>query len=186
MTAGDTDLLQRAAAGDALAFEAFVARHEASVFRYLQSLTRNATAAEDALQDAFVAAWRGAATFRGGTSARPWLLTIARHALHRQHRRRSGEPEAFESIDQLGLAADWGVDDSPLDRLVRLEDRARLARVLAALPDAERETLVLRDLEGLPGEEVARMTEVSLAAMKSRLHRARLRLAATLREELDG
>jgi RNA polymerase sigma-70 factor (ECF subfamily) len=186
VTAGDTDLLQRTAAGDALAFEAFVARHEASVFRYLQSLTRNATAAEDALQDAFVAAWRGAATFRGGASARPWLLTIARHALHRQHRRRTGEPEAFEPIDQLGLAADWGVDDSPLDRLVRHEERARLARALAQLPDAERETLVLRDLEELPGEEVARITDVSLAAMKSRLHRARPRLAAAIRDAPHG
>jgi RNA polymerase sigma-70 factor (ECF subfamily) len=186
VTASDAQLLQQSAAGDGPAFEVFVGRHEASVFRYLHTLTRDARDAEDALQDAFVAAWRGAAGFRGGESARSWLLSIARHALHRLHRRRVGEPDALLSIDDLGLQADWGVDDSPLDRLAELEDRERLARALATLPEAERETLVLRDLEELPGEEVARMTGVSLAAMKSRLHRARLHLAAALREACHG
>lgn len=186
MTPGDAELLQRTAAGDASAFELLLGRHEASVFRYLRSLARDATAAEDALQDAFVATWRGAGGFRGGDSARAWLLSIARHALHRQYRRRVHEPAEQLSLEQLGRDADWGVDDSPLDRLVQQEDRACVARALGRLPDAERETLVLRDLEGLPGEEVARMTEVSLAAMKSRLHRARLHLAAALREECDA
>jgi RNA polymerase sigma-70 factor (ECF subfamily) len=182
----DAQLLQRSAAGDGPAFEVFVGRHEASVFRYLRTLTRVDLDAEDALQDAFVAAWRGAAGFRGEDSARSWLLSIARHALHRLHRRRVGEPESLLSIDDLGLRADWGVLDSPLDRLAEREDRERLARALAALPEAERETLVLRDLEELSGDEVARMTGVTLAAMKSRLHRARLHLAAVLREECHG
>jgi RNA polymerase sigma-70 factor, ECF subfamily len=186
VTADDADLLRQSAAGDGSAFESFVGRHEASVYRYLHTLTQDARDAEDALQDAFVAAWRGAAGFHGPGSARSWLLSIARHALHRLHRRRVGEPERFVALEDLGLQAGWGVDDSPLDRLTELEDRARLARALDCLPAAERETLVLRDLEELSGDEVARMTGVTLAAMKSRLHRARLRLAAALKEQCDG
>jgi RNA polymerase sigma-70 factor (ECF subfamily) len=155
------------------------------VLRYLRTLAAHDTDAEDALQDAFVAAWRGAGAFRGG-AARSWLLTIARHALHRLHRRRAGEPAVHLSLDELGCLAGWGADDSPLDRLAARDDRAALARALDRLPGAERETLVLRDLEEMPGEEVARMTGVTLAAMKSRLHRARLHLAALVREELDG
>jgi RNA polymerase sigma-70 factor (ECF subfamily) len=114
------------------------------------------------------------------------MLSIARHALHRLHRRRVGEPGAFLPLHELGVRADWGVEDSPLDRLTAREDRERLARALACLPEAERETLVLRDLEELPGEEVARMTGVTLAAMKSRLHRARLHLAGALKEQCHG
>jgi RNA polymerase sigma-70 factor (ECF subfamily) len=185
LTSSDADLLQRSADGDGEAFELFVDRHQASVLRYLRTLARHDTDAEDALQDAFVAAWRGAGSFRGG-SARSWLLTIARHALHRLHRRRAGEPDVVHSLDELGCLADWGADHSPLDRLAAADDHAALARALARLPDAERETIVLRDLEELPGDEVAQVTGVTLAAMKSRLHRARLHLAALVREELHG
>jgi RNA polymerase sigma-70 factor (ECF subfamily) len=66
--------------------------------------------------------------------------------------------------------------------LVRLEEREWLARALARLSQADREVLILRDLEGLSGEETAAALGVTVRAMKSRLHRARLRLAAQLRE----
>jgi RNA polymerase sigma-70 factor (ECF subfamily) len=178
----DAELLRRAADGDAAAFEGVVSRHEARLFRFARALTRDATAAEDALQEAFLAAWRGAAGFRGGPSAAPWLLTIVRHQVHRQHRRRAGQPSAFASLEELGEQAGWGAADDPEAVAITRERRERVQVALDALGDEEREVLVLRELEGLTGEETAAALGIGLAAMKSRLHRARLRFAARLRE----
>lgn len=178
----DRQLLHAAAGGDREAFGQFVQRHQASVFRFLRSLAPAEADAEDALQEAFLAAWRGAATYQGGASARGWILTVARHALLRAHRRRAGEPSAFESLEDLGAEAGWG-DGDPLEGLARKD---LLRRAMADLEPREREILVLRDLEGFSGEEVAAMLELGQAAMKSRLHRARLRLVTKLREVAHG
>lgn len=138
--------------------------------------------AEDALQEAFLAAWRAAGAFAGTGSARAWMLTIARNALHRRYRRRAGEPVDVIPLDRLGAEAGWGAVDAPDQLVERLEDREILERALARLDQADREVLVLRDLEEFDGEETARLLGLSVGAMKSRLHRARLRLAAHLRE----
>lgn len=179
----DQALLGAAAAGDREAFDAFVARHQASVFRYLRSLGSDEAGAEDALQETFLAAWRGAATYGGGPSARGWILTIARNALRRAHRRRVDEPAAFEPLEVLGRQAGWGSGEEVLERLAR---RDLLERALESLSPDDREILVLRELEGLDGREVADALEIGVPAMKSRLHRARLRLVAALREVDDG
>lgn len=138
------------------------------------------------MQEAFLATWRHAGTYAGSGSARAWLFTVARHSAARLFRRRVGEPSELASIEDLGVDAGWGQVPEPDLLLDRLSNREILERALATLPAAERETLVLRDLESLSGEQVAELTGVSLAAMKSRLHRARLRFAAAVRELNDG
>ena len=102
---GDAELLAQAATGDARAFDVFVLRHRQAVWRFVRSLTRDAATAEDALQEAFLSAWMGAAAFRSEGSALGWLLSIARRAVYRQHRGRAGEPESIESLADLGEAA---------------------------------------------------------------------------------
>ena len=77
----DSRLLAQAADGDAQAYESFVGRHREAVWRFVRSLTRDRTAAEDALQETFLSAWRGAISFRGEGPAISWLLSIARHAV---------------------------------------------------------------------------------------------------------
>jgi RNA polymerase sigma-70 factor (ECF subfamily) len=156
----------------------FLDRHEAAVLRYLRGIAPDPDAAEDALQETFVAAWRAAATFRSESSARGWLLTIARHALARQ-RRRVPAPEHMVSLEQLAQEAGWGATPSPGVEGV-LEARDLVERGFAALSAEDREILILRELEGFSGEETARLLGLSLAAMKSRLHRARLRFTAAL------
>lgn len=184
MRAGDDPaLLAAAAAGDRGAFDVFVARHQASVFRFLRSLGSDEAGAEDALQETFLAAWRSAETYGGGGSARGWILTIARNSLRRAHRRRVGEPIGFEPLEVLGRQAGWGAGEDILERLAR---RDLLARAMGSLSPDDREILVLRELEGLEGREVADALEISVPAMKSRLHRARLRLVVALREVDDG
>ncbi len=179
----DDELLAAAAAGDRKAFEAFVERHQAPTFRYLRGLAADVADAEDALQETFLAAWRHATTYRGGPSARGWVFTIARNALRRAHRRHAGEPERFEPLDELGLRAGWGRPDDLLDRLA---DRELIARALERVPPGRREVLLLRDVEGMTGSEVAEVLGISVPAMKSRLHRARLELVAGLRELADA
>jgi RNA polymerase sigma-70 factor, ECF subfamily len=185
----DLSLLRQAAGGDDGAFERLVARHQASVHRFVRTLTSDPSAAEDALQETFVAAWRGAGRFRADASVRSWLFTIARRAVQRQFRRPAGAPSAedVEPLDELGLQAGWGTSDPEADA-IRRQRRDSVARALDSLDADDRRVLVLRDLEQLSGEEAADVLGLTLPALKSRLHRARLRFAARLRhqEVIDG
>lgn len=155
-------------------------RHADSVHRLLLSLGAAPDDAEDALQECFISAWRSAGAFQGGESARAWLFTIARNTLRRQHRRRVGEPAEMESLEVLGAQAGWG---SRSDFTQRLAATAEVEWALAQIPAEERRAVVLRDLEGLSSAEAAETLELSLGALKSRLHRGRLHLMAVLRTE---
>ena len=179
----DQELLIQAASGNAKAFELFVVRHREVVWRFVRSLTREAASAEDALQDTFLSAWRDATRFEGNQSALGWLLTIARHAVYRQHRGRAGEPKRMESLSELGEAAGWGSESDPFDTFV-IQDE--VGKALARLSLEDREVLVLRESEGFSLEECAALLGLGLPALKSRLHRARLRFIAHLRGERHG
>lgn len=178
----DRALVAAAAAGDRAAFGTLVVRHRAAVYRVARALTGSADAADDVLQDTFLSALRGAATYRGQASVRSWLYAITRHAAYRRGRRADQVPHEPATLERLGADAGWGQPDVEL-AASRAEDRARLGRALAALSLEEREVLVLRDLEGLSGDETAATLGLGLAAMKSRLHRARLHLAGALRQD---
>jgi RNA polymerase sigma factor (sigma-70 family) len=178
----DAQLLARVADGESTALGVIVDRHKDAVFRYARSLVSDASQAEDALQQTFIDALRGAGGFAGGATARGWLLTLARNAVYRGARRRSGEPRQFVPLDQLGCLAGWG--DDPEQATARRLDRECLRRALDTLGPDAREVILLRDLEGFSGPEAAEMLGLSLAGMKSRLHRARLELAAAVRREV--
>lgn len=170
--ADDAELLARIARGDRAAFDALVARHERALYRFARRVA--GAEAEDALQDAFLAVWRGASGWRGDAAARTWLFQIVAHACHRRRRRPAGAPDrAVEPRDAEVVAAPAAAPDAVAG--AREVGRA-LDAALAALEPEAREVLLLRDVEGLPGEEVAEVLGLSLAAMKSRLHRARLAL----------
>lgn len=178
----DGSLLAAASRGDRAAFERLVERHAAHVYRFARTLARGTDDAEDLLQQTFLAAWQAAGQFRGDTSARGWLFTITRHAASRVRTRRGREAIDDTPVDALGLQAGWGQSDPELAAM-REERRLRLAAAFATLDGEDQAVLTLRDLEGCSGDETAALLGVSVAAMKSRLHRARLRLAAALRKE---
>lgn len=181
-SSGDAELIARVAHGDRSAFTTLVKRHQAAIHRYVRALTKSDADAGDALQRAFLGVWRGAGTFSGLASARAWLFTAARNAAFRQTRRRREDATDPETLAELGAKAGWGAE-SPLELLESGEARSRLHAALSALPSEDREVILLRDLEGFSGEEAAGMLGVTLAALKSRLHRARLRLMAVLKED---
>lgn len=170
----DEALVHRSAGGDRGAFERLVARHQDGLFRYALRICASEREAEDALQDGLLAAWRGAGTFRGEAAARTWLFQVLIHACRRRHRRRAGEPERHDGID--AAAAVPSADAAPDARASARQVREALEGALMAMADDAREVLVLRDVEGLSGDEAAAALGLGLAAMKSRLHRARLEL----------
>lgn len=181
--ADDATLLRQASAGDAGAFRTFMERHQDGVWHRARALTGGGADAEDLLQETFLAAWRGAAGFRGG-SARAWLLTIAGHAWQRLGRRQARVDTVGddESLEALALRAGWGTTDGPAD-----DDRTETVRdAFDRLSADDRQVLSLRDIDGVPGDEVAGLLGLSLPAMKSRLHRARLRLAEAYEEVRHG
>lgn len=173
--------MARVAAGDRSAFAALVEAHRAAIWANVRLHTPDDAAAEDALQETFLAAWRGASGWSGEAPVRAWLRGIARAQAARTWRRRAGQPIAFSAFDdQLGPAAGWGSEDPEL-AASRAERDACLRRALATLPEEDRAVLTLRDQEGLTGPEAAEALGLSLDALKSRLHRARLHLMAALR-----
>lgn len=178
----DRELAARAARGDRAAFSLLVERHQRAVFRVARGLTGSDDAAEDVLQETFLSALRAVGQYRGEASVLGWLCAIARNAAARRGRRADQVPHEPVALEALGAEAGWGQPD--VERLVAAaEDRQHLSQALASMPQEERAVLLLRDIEGLSGEEAAHALGLSVAAMKSRLHRGRLRLAALLRQQ---
>lgn len=190
-TLDDDALIRAVAGGDRRAFHALVERHWAPLYRFLVAMigVREPAAAEDALQEAFTAVWTHAGTYRGESRGRTWLYTIARNAVSHRYRRRENRPELAvsldASLDELGVEAGFG-DLTSGERVLRaIEDRDRVRKALGALSPGDREIVTLIDVEELTAEEAASALEIGVAALKSRLHRARLRLMAELRKEVS-
>ncbi len=180
MNDADRSLVERVKAGDVAAFERLFSRHQARLYRFASRMCRHAQDAEDILQDTFLAAFRHAKTFRGRARFTTWLYTIAANACRRS--RRGARPSmGVDEADGEGPAAP--VDDwtrRPDVQVMRKETRRAIDDAIASLPRDQRLVLVLRDMEGLPAEEVGRIVGVGVPAVKSRLHRARLAVRAHL------
>ena len=186
--AEDVSLVERASRGDRQAMNALVHRHRGAVFQFARRILADAALAEDVLQETFIAAHASLASFRGAGTVKGWLLAIARAKAATALRRRAGEPATFDPVDSLevlGARAGWGHPLSPEDLASRVEQRSLLERALAALATDEREVVVLRDVEGLSGDETAAAVGISIAAMKSRLHRGRLQLLAQVKSAVQ-
>jgi RNA polymerase sigma-70 factor, ECF subfamily len=163
---GDDLVVQRVVAGETELFELLVRRHNQRLFRIVRALTRRDDDAEEALQVAYVTAWRRLATFDGRASFVTWLTRIAlRSALQIARSRRA--PAAAPRHDEPALA------DTTDQALARGELARLLERSIEALPEGARVVFVLRMVEGLSTEEVAQHLDLSESAVKVRLHRAR-------------
>ena|SRR6059036_1772739 len=177
----ETTLLIEAQAGDLAAFEQFVRLFERRVRGLLSRLLRDERDIEEATQDTFVQAWRNLSRFRGDAAAFTWLYRIAvNEALQRARRRRlDTQPLDEEVLDHQQRAA--ASRPRPDQVAEEHETQAFLLDRVRQLPIDFRAPLVLRDIEGWSNQEVADILDLSLAATKSRIHRARMKL----REELE-
>ncbi|HYN87865.1 MAG TPA: RNA polymerase sigma factor [Ardenticatenaceae bacterium] len=176
----DFDLVRAMAAGDSQALESLYARHGPGLLTYLVAQLGQRAVAEEVLQDVMLAAWNGAAHFRGDSQVRTWLLSIARHRAANARRRRT---PGRAPLDEETLVAG---DPHPSTSLEQQEKRGSIRRALTQLSEEQRETLELVFFHELSGDEVALVTGVALGTVKSRLHRAKAALRKLLEREEAG
>lgn len=165
-------LIRRILAGEAEAFEGLMARTEGRVLALAWRILGNRHLAEDAAQETFLRVFRSLNTFRLGEPFEAWMIRIAVNVCHDLARKRGPLPVPVESLDHLEAHATPGAEETVLLH----QHRAMVQQALATLPKAERAALVLRDLEGLPTEEVARILGVRPVTIRSQVSAARAKV----------
>ena len=178
----DQALVDDAAAGDRDAFGALVRRHQTRIVNYAMAIVRDPAEAEDVAQETFIRAYRSLARFRGDSSFKTWLYTIATNAartgLERRGRRSRVEDGSLD--DEAGPLSAADVPAGDADAETALVQREAIDRALAALPPDLRVAVVLRDVEGLDYKEIAAATGAPIGTVESRIFRARRRLRPLL------
>jgi RNA polymerase sigma factor (sigma-70 family) len=162
-------LVAAARGGHVESLTALVANTHPHVLRFAHTLCASPQDAEDAAQEALLILFRKVGTLRSITALSSWMFRIVRNECLRRLRR-----HGWDDLDGVGAV------ESPEDEVIRRLEAERVARAIAALPDVQRRVLILRDVQGYPGRAVADSLGLSLAAMKSQLHRARANVKATL------
>ena len=155
-------------------FEREALVHLDSLYRVALRLTGNPSEADDLVQETMLKAYRAWHQFQQGTNAKGWLLTILRHAFINEYRRRRRHPETvdLDTIEPYSVFEQLQDEDPQRTFFDRIVDDEVL-RAIDQLPEQFRETVVLSDVEGLSYEEIARMLDVPVGTVKSRLFRAR-------------
>jgi len=186
----ESELVGRLRAGDQDAFEELVRIYGGRLLAVARRFVRNDADAQDIVQTAYLSAFRALGRFGGECQLSTWLHRIVVNTALMKLRSRRRKPE--QSIDELLPAfqedghhveqfSEWG---APADVLLeQRETRATVRTCIQRLPDNYRDVLILRDIEELPTQDVARMLKMTPTAVKVRLHRARQALSTLLRSE---
>lgn len=167
-------------------FASVVLPHLEDAYALARWFTGNRADAEDVVQEACLRAFRAIRTFAHG-SARAWVLTIVRHTAYAWLRKNRPQAlvvvEDLEAVESAQTGSGNPEADTPETALIAKTDAARLEAAISGLPSPFRETLVLRDVQGLDYREIAAVTGVAIGTVMSRLARARARLIATIAKE---
>ena len=197
-------ILERLRAGDESAFRELVGKLHGPLRRLAASVVGSQAAADEVVQDTWTAALEGLEKFEGRASLKTWLFRICvnRARSRRERDQRMTPFSAFEASDEEGTSvdpsafdetghwhsspADQRFDVSPEGEQLRGELRDRLSRAVAELPERMRVVLSLRDIDGLSGEEVCNVLQITESNQRVLLHRARTKVRAALAEYLNG
>jgi RNA polymerase sigma-70 factor (ECF subfamily) len=177
---GDEELVKLAQGGDNRAFDELVRRYRDKVYRLSFKILRHEDDAAEALQDAFLSAYRGLKNFKAESTFSTWLYRIATNASLMKYRKRRDNHVSLEQSQSSNEDAetlqvpDWSTQ--PVKDLLDGELHEVMEESKKTLPEDLRTVFVLRDEEGLSNAEVAEILEITIAAVKSRLHRARILL----------
>ncbi|WP_457029184.1 RNA polymerase sigma factor [Kitasatospora sp. P5_F3] len=176
----DERLIEAAQAGDVTSLTAVVMESQPHVRKFALSLCATPQDAEDAAQEALIILYRKIGTLRATGALASWVFRIVRNECLRQVR-------LFVShADEASAEPEAGAEPSAEEAVLRRLEAERIAAAVSALPHDQRQVLIMRDVQGLPGKAVARSLGLSTPAMKSRLHRARaaLRHSLAMTEEI--
>lgn len=174
----ERELIRRAKKGDSDAFRLLVEEYQTAVYRLALRMCGE-SGAEDAAQEAFVAAWRGLPRFRGECKFSTWLYRLTTNAAI-DYLRREQKQRTEGDVDDLSLADD---SPSPQEQAERSETQQRVRKALAALSDEHRQILLLRYMQELDYGEIAQALHISEGTLKSRINRAKARLRELLAQE---
>jgi RNA polymerase sigma-70 factor (ECF subfamily) len=184
----DTELVSLARRGDKDAFGELMLRYQSKIYRLARRMTETDEDAEDVLQEAFIKAFRALSGFKGKSKFSTWLYRITVNLALMKLRRKKIETV---SLDEPVLTGEGAVQRSiedesldPLEKLIESESMELLDDAISAIPASYRAVFVLRHVEGLSTEETAKILGISVAAVKSRLHRTRLALREKLLDSL--
>ena len=185
----DNELWASWRGGDAVAFEGIVRRHTPRLLAVATRLMRDGSEADEVVQEAFIAAWRGASGFDGRAKLGTWLHRITINGALGRLRR--GQKRREVSLEQAFAPGDDGAPLDPPDASAALaaaheEIASTVWLAIDSLEVEHRTVLVLRDIEELSSKEVALALGISDASVRQRLHRARQAVAVRLRPELRG
>jgi len=185
----DATLVRCILAGDAAAFEVVMRRYNRRLYRLARAITGNDADAEDALQEAYVKAYRALAQFRGDASLSTWLARIVHNECLVRMRRDARRDKVIPMVGSVDSSAE-DVADAQVERpeaaAMRAQMRALLERHVDGLPDALRAVFVMRAIEDLSVPEVAQCLGLSEVAVRSRHFRARSLLREALAREIDA
>ena len=186
----DADLAARAANGDECAFETIMRRHNRLLFRTARSILKNDAETEDALQEAYLRAWRALASFRAEAKLSTWLVRIViNESLGRLRRQGAQVIPLDAALECAEHSMEPWMEDNPDQRPDRVAMRAEVRRLMEAridmLPDAFRTVFMLRAVEELSVEEVAVVLEIPEATVRTRFFRARGLLREGLSRDVD-
>ncbi len=188
----DTEIARLIALGDRDAFELLMRRNNQTLYRTARSILKDDAEAEDAVQEAYILAYRAIGAFRGEAKLSTWLIRIVANeaiARSRQRNRRaeiiqlSGEPELDADAAEVNM--NEATPEQPEHAALRAESRRLLEAKIDALPDAFRTVFVLRALEELTVEETAATLGIPEATVRTRYFRAKGLLREALAREID-
>jgi RNA polymerase sigma-70 factor (ECF subfamily) len=173
----DSTLIKLALEGHAECFTVLMDRHLVAVRRRIGSMVRNATDADDIIQEVLLKVWRHLSTFRAESSFRTWMTRVAINEAMQSYRRQRSTPHCQAPGDLDAFASP---SESPLQSLARVEVARAVRSAVVRLPAKYRQVLILRDFEELGVRETAYWLQSSIATVKTRLFRARHMLLRTL------
>jgi RNA polymerase sigma-70 factor, ECF subfamily len=186
----DEELIVRSQRGDVDAFNRLVLRYQQTMFGVIYRTLGDYDAAADVTQDAFISAFRGIQSYRGGSSFRAWLLRIGSNAACDHWRRVQRRPaeslealtedEEAQSVSALAALATEGVEGNPEERVLTQELQELIQQGIQQLTLDQRVAMVLCDIEGLSYEEIAAATQATMGTVRSRISRARAKLRGYL------
>lgn len=179
----DEFTLRRAQKGDPAAFERLVTPHEQTIWRVCWHYTHHQQDAQDCMQEAMLKAWRAIGQYRGDCALETWLYRIAATVCVDFLRRQKRLPQT-ESADEMAETGVQPVDASPTpdEAALHAESNDQLRQAIDSLPGDMRTVLILYAMQGQPYENIAEITRTSIGTVKSRLNRARQKIAKFLSE----
>ena len=187
----DAALVARVAHRDHAAFETLMRRHNGRLFRVARAILKDDAEAEDAVQDAYLEAFRHIGDYRGDAQVSTWLTRIAINQALMRLRRHKRERQVLQFPGGTGAPADEAAimdrkTESPASATLRAEIRKMVERRIDELPAAFRTVFVMRDVEEMTVQETADCLGVPAATVRTRLFRARGLLREALAREVDS